>query len=1085
MLGTRILVRGGSMRLTVLMLVLALTAITFSSAPTSAAANGAPLSPVINEFSWSHTGTDTNEYMEVYAEPNTDLSTLTLVIIEGDSGSTLGNLVRAVPVGTTDASGFWWTGFVATDTFQNGSQTGLLVEGFSGTVGTDLDTNNDGTLDSTPWTNILDGVAVNDNAATDKTYTPVVLLPNYDGLSTFIPGGASRIPNGTDTDAVADWARNDFELAGIPGFPGTLVAGEALNTPGTVNLTTPADVPPTVSTTSPLDNAVDVAVDTNVTITFSEPVSVTDPWFTFSCTTSGSVTPSVSGGPTTFTLDPASNLALNETCTITVTAAQVADQDGTPDAMAADYTFDFTTTAVEVCSTPFTPIYTLQEAGSNFGLAGTFTVEGIVTGDFQNDNQLDGFFLQDATGDGNPVTSDGIFVFDDQPLLADVVVGQRVRVTGTVSEFTPVSASATQTRITPTQIVSCGDTGAITTVSVTLPFADPSFAERYESMRVNVAQTLDVTEVFSVGRFGQVGLSSGARLENPTNEVLPGAPANAMAAANDLNYLVLDDGNQRQNPDPAPYLFGPEPTLRNGDRTTDLTGILTYMDASPDATTSAEATGFRLYPTLPVTFTRDNPRPTAPVNGGTLRVISFNVLNYFNGDGVGGGFPTSRGASTALEFQRQSDKIVAAIDALDPAIAGLIEIENDTGALSALADLVNRLNAVAGAGTYAYVETGVVGTDEIKVAFIYQPAIVTPVGTPLVDLNAIHNRPPVVQLFEQISTGARFNVVVNHFKSKGCDGATGLDLDQGDGQSCFNARRVQQAQRLITFLTTTVIPQSGDQDVLIIGDLNAYLKEDPIAALEGAGYTNLTTTYISDPYSYLFDGEYGTLDHALATASMAAQVHDVNEWHINADEPIVLDYNMEFKSDAQDLLNVGTPYRSSDHDPIVVDLGALTPEEALLSLQLTLEARSNPAPHPSYVVTANVKIAPQGGGPVFFDQDFVSTTSGVLVVDADLAPGSYTLTVKGSHTLARQFDVTVVVGNNNIPTPLLAEGDATDNNIVNISDFSVLAFAFGTSSGDANYDARADFNGDSLVNISDFSLLATHWAETGDGGVGP
>jgi hypothetical protein len=108
--------------------------------------------------------------------------------------------------------------------------------------------------------------------------------------------------------------------------------------------------------------------------------------------------------------------------------------------------------------------------------------------------------------------------------------------------------------------------------------------------------------------------------------------------------------------------------------------------------------------------------------------------------------------------------------------------------------------------------------------------------------------------------------------------------------------------------------------MLIIGDLNAYAMEDPITALKEHGYTDLIQEYVgSTAYSYVYKGETGYLDHALATASMAAQVTGMTGWHINADEPRVLDYNTEYKSDAQvDSLYSADAYRSSDHDPVLI-----------------------------------------------------------------------------------------------------------------------------------------------------------------------
>jgi hypothetical protein len=319
-------------------------------------------------------------------------------------------------------------------------------------------------------------------------------------------------------------------------------------------------------------------------------------------------------------------------------------------------------------------------------------------------------------------------------------------------------------------------------------------------------------------------------------------------------------------------------------------------------------------------------------------VASFNVLNYFNGDGAGGGFPNSRGANTPSEFTRQRDKTITAILAMDADVIGLMEIENDGyGAGSAIADLVDGLNAAAGAGTYAYIDPGVpvIGTDEIAVGFIYQPATVTPVGAaaildssvdPL--FNDSKNRPALAQTFQENATGGRFTAVVNHFKSKGsaCDDI--FDPDLNDGQGNCNQTRTNAAIALAQWLNTDPTG-SNDPDFLIIGDLNAYAMEDPISVLQNAGYTNLVSSFLgSDAYSYVFAGEWGYLDHALSNGNLTPQVTGVTEWHINADEPPVLDYNEEFKSAGQ-IISLYSPdgYRASDHDPVVVGLEMTTEQE--------------------------------------------------------------------------------------------------------------------------------------------------------------
>lgn len=149
------------------------------------------MSPVINEFVFNHIGTDTNEYIEIFADPNTDLSSYSIIVIEGDTTGA-GVIDQVFQLGTTDANGLWTTAFLS-NTLENGTQTVLLVENFTGSVGADLDTNNDGILDLTPWTAIADGVAVTDNGAGDFTYTPVVLTPSFDG-GTITVGGAPGFP---------------------------------------------------------------------------------------------------------------------------------------------------------------------------------------------------------------------------------------------------------------------------------------------------------------------------------------------------------------------------------------------------------------------------------------------------------------------------------------------------------------------------------------------------------------------------------------------------------------------------------------------------------------------------------------------------------------------------------------------------------------------------------------------------------------------------------------------------------------------------------------------------------------------------
>jgi hypothetical protein len=259
-----------------------------------------------------------------------------------------------------------------------------------------------------------------------------------------------------------------------------------------------------------------------------------------------------------------------------------------------------------------------------------------------------------------------------------------------------------------------------------------------------------------------------------------------------------------------------------------------------------------------------------------------------------------------------------------------MELENDDPSAenAAIEDLVDALNAATGAGSYAFVDTGVVGTDQIRVGIIYRPGTVTPVGAHAIIDSTVDprfidtlNRPSIAQTFASNADGARFTVVVNHLKSKGSDCNAVGDPDTGDGQGNCNGTRTAAARALVDWLATDPTG-SGDPDVLVIGDMNAYAKEDPIAVFEGAGYSNTIADAIGDEaYSFVFQGQSGYLDHALASPSLSGLVAGVTEWHINADEPVALDYNTEFKTPNQvNTFYAPDAYRSSDHDPVIVGL---------------------------------------------------------------------------------------------------------------------------------------------------------------------
>jgi len=710
------------------------------------------------------------------------------------------------------------------------------------------------------------------------------------------------------------------------------------------------DTAPAVTATVPVDGAFDAPPSANVTVTFSEAVNVSGAWFTLTCTATGAKTAVVSGGPITFTIDPDTDFLPGESCTLIVVATNVADQDvnDPPDQLAADVSIGFS--VVDVCTLSYTPTYILQGSGAATAFAGSMRrTKGIVVGDYEGPSpNLRGFYIQDPDGDGDDATSDGLFVFNAN--ANSVNRGDLVSVAGNVAEFQD------QTQMSASSITVCG-AGTVTPVEVTLPFPvsnppSPNYLERYEGMLVTLPQSLYVTEHFQLGRFGQVVVSSGGRLQQPTNVTAPGAPASVLQAQNDLNRLIIDDGLNNQNPDPILFGRNANPlsasnTLRGGDTATGIVGVMTYTWAG----NSASGNAYRVRPIGAldgfVTFVPTNPRPaSAPPVAGSLRVASMNLLNFFNtfdgassnppyacSFGNGGASADCRGADDASEFARQWPKTVAAITATQADIIGVIEVENDGyGSDSAIQFLVDTLNAASAPGTYAFIdvdaatgELNALGTDAIKVGIVYKPGKVIPIGQTGA-LNTVafvnggdsgpRNRPALAQAFEEFASGARFVVSVNHLKSKGseCDAP-----DQGDGQGNCNTVRTNAANLLTTWLASDPTGV-GDPDVLIIGDLNAYAFEDPVAAIEGATFTNLIPAF-GGGHSYVFDGQWGSLDHALASASLRPQILGGADWYINADEPSVLDYNTDFKSVDQ-IASLYAPdrFRMSDHNPLIVDL---------------------------------------------------------------------------------------------------------------------------------------------------------------------
>ncbi|ABX18863.1 ExeM/NucH family extracellular endonuclease [Burkholderia multivorans] len=564
------------------------------------------------------------------------------------------------------------------------------------------------------------------------------------------------------------------------------------------------------------------------------------------------------------------------------------------------------------CGGSATPIADIQGPGAPSPLAGqNVSIEAVVTADFGGTDGFGGFFVQQADPQrrNQPGVSEGLFVYAPK---ARAKAGDLVHVTGKVEE------KYGQTQLTLSGAIAvCANGQTVTPATLTLPVESANAFAAYEGMLVRLPQTLTVTDNYELGRYGSVLLSNG-RLRTPTS-VVPPSQAQTQIDANARNRLILDDGSNKQNPASVPY---PAPqlsaanTLRTGYTVRDVQGVLEVRYGA-----------WRVQPVpgaaAPTFDARANPRTNAPARDphANLRVASFNVLNYFNGNGLGGGFddPNNRGAKTYQEFQRQEAKIVSALKALDADVIGLMEIQNNGyGELSAVRQLAAKLG-----GAWRVVDPGTsrLGGDAIAVAMIYDSRKVEPVGRAATLAIDDKNRQPLAQSFRRIGGKQALTIVVNHLKSKNCPDATNDDLDQGDGQGCWNPTRTRAAAKLADWLAGTPTGVAG-QGVLLIGDFNSYTYEDPIRLLESRGYRNLVSRWIgANAYSYVYNGEAGYLDHALASLPLASHVKAVHEWHINADEPVALQYTLAYKSaEQQQTYYAPDAYRSSDHDPVLIDI---------------------------------------------------------------------------------------------------------------------------------------------------------------------
>jgi uncharacterized protein len=676
------------------------------------------------------------------------------------------------------------------------------------------------------------------------------------------------------------------------------------------------DGAPTITSRSPASGATDVPVDGNVAITFSEPVNVSGSWFAISCATSGAHTASVSGGPTTFTLDLDSDFAHGETCTVTVLGGQVSDQDtiDPPDTMPGDDSWSFTTASLPI------RIHDIQGAAHISPLDGqaVSNVAGVVTAARSN-----GFYMQDPSPDTDDATSEAIFVFTSS--APGVRVGDLVKVSGTAQEFRPGGSSSTSLattelvspavsvvssgnplpaptvvgtggRVPPSRVIEDDASGDVETSGMFDPAADGiDFYESLEGMRVQLNEAVAVGPRNAFGEIPVVG-------DDGTGASVRTARGGLVIGPTDFNpeRVMLDDS------------LLPTPVVDVGDHfTSTVVGVLDYS-----------FNNFKLNITTPVGAVdgRLAKEATTPAGPKQIAIATLNLENLDPTDGP-------------AKFNALGGLIVNNLRA--PDVIALQEVQDndgpaDTAVTDANVTLDMLVAAVQAAGGPAYQWRQINPADDldggepggnIRVAFLFRTdrgvefidrpggnattatqVVRTPAGPQLrfspgrVDpTNPAFDasRKPLAAEFK-IRT-RKFFMVANHFNSKGTDQP--LFGHFQPPQRFSEVQRGQQAQVVRNF-TGQILAIDPNANVVVLGDFNDFEFSGALQTLEGGVLNNMTETLPQDQrYSFVFEGNSQTLDHILVSDRLrnsTAFAFDIV--HVNA----------EFAD------------RTSDHDPPVV-----------------------------------------------------------------------------------------------------------------------------------------------------------------------
>ena len=504
-------------------------------------------------------------------------------------------------------------------------------------------------------------------------------------------------------------------------------------------------------------------------------------------------------------------------------------------------------------------------------------IRGLVSGVVQGNNQLGGFYIQDA----RYFYKKSVFVNS----LEHVSVGDEVLLNAVIIE------KNNETQLDNVELIKIlSHNRFINVEKISLPISNEQW-EELEGCLVEIDDKLQISDSYQFNKYGQLLLSKSELIQE--TELFDAQDDSLeitdLRLQQDLNSIYIDDLSDLKFPQIDSLYIDPFKVVV-GAKCSNIKGFVSQFNNTYKLRLVNDLVVEQSIPTNLIDLDSD------------LKIMNFNLYNLFNGNGKKEGFPSARGAKSYDAYQLQLKKLSSAIYTVDPDILAMMELENDgEHELSSIQQFCDYLNK-HGERQYEIAHTlGVIGDYPIKTGIIYDPSVVETKYKAQYHNHPNFSRPSLSQRFIY-KDSLEFVLCANHFKSKGSRNATGLDLDQKDGQASYNYKRTLQAKTLLDIIDSLYF----DENIIVLGDFNAYSQEDPIQALQSTNLNRLETVN----YSYIYKGKNGSLDHIFVSDNFKDHIDQVQTWNINSIYPSWINYSYNLADSSY--------FRSSDHNPMII-----------------------------------------------------------------------------------------------------------------------------------------------------------------------